>query len=543
MSPPPCLPCRISPRIILTLYCRLISGGSDGTLKLWDLEQTPNPSQSHTYCPVGAVARAGSGSPGHRFGITHLSFYPFDSAAFLSSSHDQTLKLWSTERASVSGSFDLGARVYTHATSPIASHLLVACGTQHPAVRLVDLRSAAAVQSLVSPGQIGGSAGATLAVAWSPVHGHVLATGSVDGAVRIWDVRKSNGLVALLDQEDVVGLADEAEIAVLGAQRHPRPSARAHAGPVNGLTWTDDGTHLVSAGHDRRIRVWDAVTGANTLANFGPSIRNSQMGAVGMFVSPTGLTQPGTEVLFFPNETEILAMNLHEGSIITRLRTPGLSAPPPGQTLRGGQRPTGNRATSCECASSSCLGKSRGFFSAPLFPVADIVFVDSGMEGSRGKWRFDWCGYGREQRSGWHLQWACGWADPGLAPAAPRRRRRNGRQLHSRSQRGQGQEAEGLGRRFPKLDGEANHILRGIGGQCRSGARLSGTQRQLPEPKIFLNRDDCGLQANFCFIWASQPFPFWYLLIVYTVEERYDKGESFTTQRNVPVGHGMPACR
>lgn len=339
----------------------MVSGGSDATIKLWDLEKCLNPSQSHTYQPVAAVFRAGAeppsqrpgldpvSAPAHRFGITHLSFYPFDSAAFLSCSHDQTLKLWSTERVSVSGSFALDARVYTHAISPIASHLLVACGTQHPAVRLVDLRSSAAVQSLVSPRQVGGSTGAALAVAWSPVHEHVLASGSVDGAVRIWDVRKSNGLVALLDQEDIIGLADGG-VSLQG--RTPRSTAKAHVGPVNGLTWTDDGAYLITAGHDSRIRVWDAATGANTLANFGPSIRNSQMGTVSMFVSPIGLTPPMSELLFFSNETEILVMDLHEGSIVTKLRSTGPTVASVG-TQRGGEKSIRNRVTSSKCCSTS----------------------------------------------------------------------------------------------------------------------------------------------------------------------------------------------
>ncbi|KXX74411.1 DNA excision repair protein ckn1 [Madurella mycetomatis] len=340
----------------------LVSGGSDATIKIWDLEQCSNQSLSDTYRPVAVVARAGSGkqdgagaklaAEGHRFGVTHLSFYAFDSAAFLSSSYDQTLKLWSTRRARVSGSFDLGSKVHTHALSPIASHLLVACGTQHPAVRLVDLRSSAAVQSLVSPGQIGGSAGATLAVAWSPVHEHVLATGSVDGAVRIWDVRRASGLVALLDHEDATGYRAP-------GRQEPHLSAKAHTGPVNGLTWTDNGDYIISAGHDRRIRVWDAATGANTLANFGPSIRNSQMGTVTMFVSPTGLTPPGSELLFFPNETEILVMDLHEGSTITRLRGMG-PAVASVRAQRGGERAIKNRLTSISWRGAGSGGSSSG---------------------------------------------------------------------------------------------------------------------------------------------------------------------------------------
>jgi len=308
-------------------------------------DSSTSTSTSQQYPGLGP-ARPG----GHRYGVTHLSFYPFDSNAFLSCSYDQTLKLWSTERVTLSGSFNLNAKVYTHAVSPIASHLLVACGTQHPAVRLVDLRSGSAVQSLVSPGLIGGSAGATLSVAWSPVHEHVLASGSVDGAVRIWDVRRSSGLIGLLDKEDSLGILNPGRIAATSAGaglegRGIRYSARAHDGPVNGLTWTDDGEYIVSAGHDRRIRVWSAATGANTLASFGPSIRNNHIGSLTMFVSPTGLTTPGRELLFFPNETEILVMDLHEGSIITRLRGMGATMAAV-RSQGGGERSIRNRVTS-----------------------------------------------------------------------------------------------------------------------------------------------------------------------------------------------------
>ncbi|KAK0741295.1 WD40-repeat-containing domain protein [Schizothecium vesticola] len=347
---------------------RLVSGGADGIIKLWDLEQCPNPNSLHTYRPVLSVPRAAANSTaGHRFSVTHLSFYPFDELAFLSSSFDQTLKLWSTASARVSGSFDLGAKVYTHATSPIAPHLLVACATQHAAVRLVDLRSSAAIQSLLSPGQTGSSSGAVLSVAWSPIHEHVLASGSVDGAVRIWDIRRSNALVGLLDQEDSLGILHPGRMPAPDAStpatpnvigRGIRMSAKAHTGPVNGLAWTDSGTHLVSAGHDRRVRVWDAATGANTLANFGPTLRNAHVGSLTMFAVPEGLAATRRDLLFYPNEGEILVMDLHEGTIVTRLRGAGPTVA--AVAAQRGERAVRNRVSSIAWRGAGGSGSHTG---------------------------------------------------------------------------------------------------------------------------------------------------------------------------------------
>ena len=138
--------------------------------------------------------------------------------------------------------------------------------------------------------------------------------------MRIWDVRKAGGAVGLLDQEDSLGLFYNGMLGSDGVVRK-RLSTRAHAGPVNGLAWTDDGNYLISAAHDRRIRIWDAATGANTLASFGPSLKNGQLTSVTMFSSPAGLTHATRELLFWPNETEILALGLHDGRIVTRLRS------------------------------------------------------------------------------------------------------------------------------------------------------------------------------------------------------------------------------
>lgn len=307
----------------------LISGGAEGSIKIWDLESCGNPHQLHTFRPVSTIARSTPQQKqslgGHSHGITHLAYYPFDPDAFLSSSYDKTLKLWATQRSALTASFDLNATIYSHSTSPIADHLLVACATQHSNVRLVDLKSGSAVQALVAHG------GPVLSTSWSPRHEYILLSGHADGKVRIWDVRRAGGVLAQLDQEDSLGVVHRFQHATAASMdwasmSHSRVSAQAHDEAVNGLQWTDDGKYIISAGLDRRIRVWDAATGANTLASFGSLIQNQHAKTASILVSPSNLST-GRDVLFWPNDQEILVLDLHEGTIITRLRSPGVTNP------------------------------------------------------------------------------------------------------------------------------------------------------------------------------------------------------------------------
>lgn len=313
----------------------LLSGGAEGAIKIWDLESCGNPHETHTFRPVSTIARTtrdqpnrgagASGGGGHSHGITYLAFYPFDSDAFLSSSYDKSLKLWSTTTSTLSGSFDLNATIYSHSTSPIADHLLVACATQHSHVRLVDLRSGSAVQALVAHG------GPVLSTVWSPRQEHVLVSGHADGKVRLWDIRKAGGVLALLDQEDSLGVVDRYNHA-LAAGRQPdemplyRSSAQAHDDAVNALHWTSDGRSIISAGLDGRIKVWDAATGANTLTSFGALVQNKHAKTASMFTTAPSLSS-GKDLLFWANDQEILAFDLKEGNLVTRLRSPGFTNP------------------------------------------------------------------------------------------------------------------------------------------------------------------------------------------------------------------------
>lgn len=275
-------------------------------------------------------------SKGHNYGITHVQFYPFDSLAFTSSSYDHTLRLYSSETLQASASFDLASVVYSHALSPVASHLLVACATQHPAVRLADLRSGASTHSLA------GHSGAVLAVSWHPSREHILASGGSDGQVRLWDVRRSASSLGVLDMDDSAGFGSSS------SKARSRERGKSHSGAVNGVLWDSSGDSLISSGHDEKIRVWDAHTGANTLTNFGPAVKNNHTSTLLPLLSPSSLTGVGTqkEILIYPNPRELLVYELHTGKLLSRLRTPSYANSHTAVSAGSGTRNVVNRTTS-----------------------------------------------------------------------------------------------------------------------------------------------------------------------------------------------------
>ncbi|KAF3038808.1 hypothetical protein E8E12_005210 [Didymella heteroderae] len=318
----------------------LLSGGADSSIAIWDLEAETNSTENgEAYLPLSAVNKT---AREYKLGITQLSFYPFDSLAFLTSSYDHTVKLYSSETLEASASFSLDAVVYNIALSPIASHLLVACATQGPNVRLIDLRSGATTHSLA------GHSGAVLSTAWSPITDHLLASGATDGTVRFWDIRRSVGSLGSLDLEDSVGRT----AARTHSYSHTPGQGQAHRGAVNGIVWTEDGRHLITAGHDQRIRVWDATTYANTLANFGPMVKNNGLAPTIPVLPPRHHFPAHADTMFYPNEHEILFYELFDGKLLRRMKRPEVAkrhADVPAGSTNGntkGQRNSKDRITS-----------------------------------------------------------------------------------------------------------------------------------------------------------------------------------------------------
>uniref|UniRef100_A0A8D2HGW3 ERCC excision repair 8, CSA ubiquitin ligase complex subunit n=1 Tax=Urocitellus parryii TaxID=9999 RepID=A0A8D2HGW3_UROPR len=117
----------------------MLSGGSDGVIVLYDLEN----SSRQLYYTCKAVCSIGRNHPDvHKYSVETVQWYPHDTGMFTSSSFDKTLKVWDTNTLQTADVFNFEETVYSHHMSPVATkHCLVAVGTRGPKVKLCDLKS------------------------------------------------------------------------------------------------------------------------------------------------------------------------------------------------------------------------------------------------------------------------------------------------------------------------------------------------------------------------------------------------------------------
>ncbi|EEQ85582.2 DNA excision repair protein ERCC-8 [Blastomyces dermatitidis ER-3] len=327
----------------------MVSGGADASVHLWDLE-TRGSESSHLYKSIASVTKRAhrlsrSTDPSaHTHALTSISIYPFDPtpSTILTTSHDTTLKLSSLQAPTIVPvyTFSLHSTPYSHSfSSHPSSLLLTAVGTSDKTVRLLDLRSGLATHALP------GHSAAVLSVSWAPHHEYLLASASNDNRVILFDVRRGghNSALASLDMDDAVGVIAPHDAPSSFSCRNPFvPGARAHNGAVTGVRWTSNGSHIITSGHDARIRVWDASTGANSLVHFGPRIRNSSslhLAERAPLVLPSDITGAVLDTLLWPNygdqddRGEIFMFALRDGTFIKRLNVPGV--PSSRQKMRG----------------------------------------------------------------------------------------------------------------------------------------------------------------------------------------------------------------
>jgi WD40 repeat protein len=272
---------------------QLVSGGSDGLVRLWN----PNPPPLVTNAgPVTALAitphgtriiagradgalriwsattgeRASAQPAGHRNRVTALAVTP-DGSQLISGTDAATLQVWDLATGA-----RMDGRLTGH-TGPIQSievtsddSQLVSASTDGT-VRTWDL----AIRQPSGIPMLSGGVSAP-AVAVTP-DGTQVVSGEIDGAIQIWD--RATGLpvgeplhghagsvltVAITqDGSRIVSSGVDGTIRIWDrASGQPSgPPLVGHTGAVDATAITPDGTRIVSTGVDRTIRVWDLDTG------------------------------------------------------------------------------------------------------------------------------------------------------------------------------------------------------------------------------------------------------------------------------------------
>ncbi|KAJ3125287.1 DNA excision repair protein ERCC-8 [Nowakowskiella sp. JEL0407] len=315
----------------------LLSGGLNSAIHIFDLESTDDDLQVYNLRPrindgegskkqIRPIASVNK-SQGHKFGVSGINWFPTDTGLFTSSSVDGTIKVWNTNTLQSAFTFNLENKVHAHAISPISTtHSLIAAASDDSAVRLCDLRSGAFTHSLR------GHTSATFCVKWSPINEYLLASGGADCTGRIWDIRRAQSCLNMLDQHNSVsesvptGITPEKNKAkkrkVWANERttqNPAPrTTYAHDGPVNSLMFTSDGKFLITSGHDQKIRLWNVNSGKNSLTNYGPYLLNKFSQSI--YPEITNLDLCDVPLIYFPSDCrKILIYELWSGRLVKKL--------------------------------------------------------------------------------------------------------------------------------------------------------------------------------------------------------------------------------
>jgi DNA excision repair protein ERCC-8 len=236
----------------------------------------------------------------HKYSITNICWYPIDNGMYTTSSMDHSIKVWDTNFMKPIFSFKFDGPVYNHAFSPIAqTHNLIATGSTSSFVILCDLRSGS--QSHI----LRGHKNPVVGLDWSPSNEYLLASGSGDHTIRLWDIRKPKSCLTSLCQNNSGDKID---------------NVTAHNGTVNGLKFLSDSSQILSVGNDNKIHLWNIGGGINmnTMLNFGNELINQYEKVIFPAVTDLSECQP---LLFQPsNDNDILVYDLYEAKLIKRLK-------------------------------------------------------------------------------------------------------------------------------------------------------------------------------------------------------------------------------
>ena len=301
--------------------CRVLSGGDDDTLRLWDLSS-------------GTQVRVFTG---HTQRVRSVAFSP-DGCRVLSGGDDGTLRLWDlssgTQVRVFKGHTD---RVRSVAFSPDGCRVL--SGGDDGTLRLWDLSTGAELHSWR------GDALEVNSVMFSP-NGHTALSGGGDGILRLWDVSNGAKLCACRSSVPLTyDLGDYAfqhysPYAIISVAIHPNGrnavsgggggmlwlwdlssctevrAFKGYVGSVTSVAFSPSGRGMLSGGSNGTLRLWDLSSGTQMRAFRGHiggvnSVTFSADGRTALSGGEDGMLR----LWDLTNRAELRALNGHTGEV------------------------------------------------------------------------------------------------------------------------------------------------------------------------------------------------------------------------------------